>query len=569
MKNVKNEELKHSCAHLLAHAVKELFPEVKLGFGPPLEEGFYYDFGNAHFTEADLEKIEQRMRDIAKRNYPIEKSEITRIQAKMMFKNEPFKLELLDDLKEKVYAAKQGNFQDLCGGKHVKSTGEIKAFKLTKLAGAYWKGDQRNEQLQRIYGIIFPTEKELNDHLKMLEEAARRDHVKLGKELDLFSLSEVAPGFPFFHEKGAIVWSEIENYLHEVYKNSYRFVVTPSIMDKKLWLQSGHWEHYKENMYFTKIDERDFAVKPMNCPGHIMIYKHRLHSYRDLPMRLAEFGAVHRHELSGVVHGLTRVRKMTMDDAHIFCREDQIEEEIVSLLQLIKDVYVTFGFQEYVVNLSTRPENAMGDPKLWERAEHGLKSALEKAKVKYELKVSEGAFYGPKIDFDVNDALGRMWQLATIQLDFQMPERFDLAYEGADNKKHRPVMIHRAIIGTFERFIGLLIEHYAGKFPVWLSPVQVRLMTVNERNNKFAEEIHKMLREGDIRVELDSRPESIAKKVRDAQLEKIPYAITIGDKEMEKNALAVRTRDGKVTFDVKPGKFIEEISKKVRERTDG
>ncbi len=568
MKGVKNGELKHSCAHLLAHAVKELYPEVKLGFGPPLEEGFYYDFGNSHFTEEDLKKIEERMRDIVGRNYPIEKSEITRVQAKMMFKNEPFKIEHLDELKEKIYSAKQGNFTDLCGGKHVKSTGEIKAFKLTKLAGAYWKGDQRNEQLQRIYGIVFPTEKELEQYLRMLEEAAKRDHVKIGKELNLFSLSEFAPGFPFFHPKGTIIWNELEKFLHELECKDYLFVITPLVMDKQLWLQSGHWEHYKDNMYFMKIDERDFALKPMNCPGHILIYKQHLHSYRELPLRLAENGTVHRHELSGVIHGITRVRKFTQDDAHIFCREEQLEEEVMGILNLDREVFRILGFNDYVVNLSTKPEKAMGDPKLWEKAEKALENALKRADVKYQIRVGDGAFYGPKIDFDVKDALSRSWQLSTIQLDFQMPDRFDLTYEGADNKKHMPVMIHRAVIGSFERFIGVLIEHYAGKFPLWLSPVQVKLMTVNERNLDFAKEVYKTLSENEIRVELDDRSESIAKKVRDAQMERAYYAVTIGDKELEKKTLAVRTRDGKVSFGIKPEDFLSDLKKKIKERSN-
>ncbi|MEK6861600.1 MAG: threonine--tRNA ligase, partial [Nanoarchaeota archaeon] len=380
---------------------------------------------------------------------------------------------------------------------------------------------------------------------------------------------EFAPGFPFFHEKGAIIWNEVEKYLRDLYeRNCYKFVITPLIMDKKIWLQSGHWEHFKENMYFTKIEDREFAVKPMNCPGHILIYKQHLHSYKDLPIRMAEFGTVHRNELSGVIHGLTRVRKMTQDDAHIFSSEDQIENEISGILDLIKEIYNVFDFKDYDINLSTKPENSMGDPKVWDKAEKALENALKKSKLKYEVNNGEGAFYGPKIDFDVNDALGRPWQLATIQLDFQMPERFDLSYEGADGKKHRPVMIHRAIIGSFERFMGVLIEHYAGKFPLWLAPTQVVLMTVTDRNLKFAKEFFNELKNSNIRVELDDRNESIGKKVRDAQINRIPLAITIGDKESDNKTLAVRTLDGKVKFGVKMDDFLKDISNKIKNRSD-
>ena len=569
MNGVKNEELKHSCAHLLAHAVKELYPEVKLGFGPPLEEGFYYDFGSSHFAEDDLKKIEERMRDIVKRNYPIEKSEITRVQAKMIFKNEPFKIEHLDELKEKIYSAKQGNFTDLCGGKHVKSTGEIKAFKLTKLAGAYWKGDQRNEQMQRIYGIAFSSEKELQDHIKMLEEAAKRDHRKLGRELDLFSFHEVSPGSPFFHPKGSIIILELMKFLREEYKKrGYAEVITPLIYDKALWLTSGHWNYFKENMFILNMDEREAALKPMNCPSHMLVYKSNLHSYRELPIRYADFASLHRNELAGVIGGLTRVRKFSQDDAHIFVTEDQIENEILEVIDFLKHVYNDVFKIEYRLELSTRPEKFLGDSEKWDKAEKVLADILKKKNIPYETKPGEGAFYGPKIDIHVTDALNRSWQLATIQLDFQLPERFDLTYEGPDNKKHRPVVIHRAILGTFERFLGVIIEHYAGKFPLWLSPVQVRLMTVNERNLGFAKEVCKTLSENEIRIELDDRQESIAKKVRDAQMGRSYYAVTIGDKELENKTLAVRTRDGKVSFGVKPEDFLSDLKKKIKERSN-
>lgn len=569
MENVKNEELKHSCAHLLAHAVKELFPGVKLGFGPPLEEGFYYDFGNAHFTEDDLKKIEEKMREIARKNFLIEKTEVTRVQAKMLFKNEPFKMEHLESLKDKIYVAKQGSFTDLCGGKHVKNTGEITAFKLTKLAGAYWKGDQRNEQMQRIYGIAFSSEKKLQDHIKMLEEATKRDHRKLGRELDLFSFHETSPGSPFFHPKGSIIILELMKFLREEYrKRGYTEVITPLIYGKALWLTSGHWNYFKENMFILNMDEKEAALKPMNCPSHMLIYKANLHSYRELPIRYADFASLHRNELAGVIGGLTRARKFSQDDAHIFVTEDQIENEILEVIDFLKHVYNDVFKIQYRLELSTRPEKFLGDSERWDKAEKILAEILKKKKIPYETKPGEGAFYGPKIDIHVTDALNRSWQLATVQLDFQLPERFDLTYEGQDNKKHRPVVIHRAILGTFERFIGVLIEHYAGKFPLWLSPVQVKLMTVNERNIEFAREVCKTLSENEVRVELDDRSESIAKKVRDAQMERVYYAITIGDKEMEKKTLAIRTRDGNVSFGVSVENFMEEVLTKIRKRAN-
>ncbi len=559
--------LKHSAAHVLASAVMALYPKAQLAIGPPLEEGFYYDFGNLQISADDLPKIEKKMQEIIGRGDSFSTREVDRKTAEQLLKGQQFKLEMLGELKGKITLVQHGDFADLCEGTHVKNMKELKAITLTKVAGAYWRGDSRNPMLTRIYGVVFESKEKLDRYLKMREEAAQRDHVKLGRDLDLFSFHDSAPGFPFFHEKGTIIWYEIEKYLRELYeRHGYSFVITPNIMDKKLWLQSGHWEHYRDHMYFTKVDERDFAVKPMNCPGHILIYKQHLHSYRELPLRLAEFGVLHRHELSGVIHGLTRVRKLTQDDAHIFCTEEQMEEEITGVLALITNIYRTFQFTEYVVNLSTRPEHAMGDPKLWEKAEQALEHALNKAKIPYHAKEGEGAFYGPKIDFDVNDALGRPWQLATIQLDFQMPERFDLTYEGADSKRHRPVMIHRAIIGSFERFLGVLIEHFGGKFPSWLSPVQMRLLTMNEKCTPFARQVCQQFREGGIRVELDDRHETLPKKVRDAQLLKIPYAITIGEKEVETKTLAVRTLDGKVEFGVKVDSFLTQLQREIREK---
>ncbi|MBM3199808.1 threonine--tRNA ligase, partial [Candidatus Woesearchaeota archaeon] len=480
---------------------------------------------------------------------------------------EPYKLELLEDLKGKITFYQNGTFLDLCRGPHVKNTSELKAFKLMRIAGAYWKGNSERPMLQRIYGIAFKTEQELKDHLALLEEAEKRNHVRLGKELGLFSIHEEGPGFPFFHPKGMIVWQELMKYWKEEHnREGYHEIKTPIILNKNLWEQSGHWDHYKNNMYFTKIDEKDFAVKPMNCPGGILVYRSTLHSYRELPLRLAEVGLVHRHELSGVLNGLFRVRCFHQDDAHIYCMESQIKDEIINIMNLIDRVYKTFRL-EYHVELSTRPTNSIGTDEMWEAAESALKEALKETSTEYKLNEGDGAFYGPKIDFHIRDALGRTWQCATIQVDFAMPERFELTYEGSDGRKHRPVMLHRVVYGAMERFLGILIEHYAGKFPTWLSPVQVVLMTVTDRNNELAQEVFKKMKDAGIRVELDDRSESIGKKVRDNQVRKINYMITLGDKEQEHKTLAIRTRDGKVRFGVHIHEFLEEITKEIRERS--
>ena len=568
MAKIKYQDLRHSAAHLLASAVKELFPKVKLGIGPSIEHGFYYDFDiKTPFTEQDIEKIEKKMFEIVKKDFEFKKSKKTRKEAQKILKNEPYKLELLKDLPDNnITFYTHGNFTDLCLGPHIKSTGQLKAVKLLKFSGSYWKGDSQNKQLQRIYGVAFPSTKELRQYLKQLEEAEKRNHVKLGKQLDLFSIHPEGPGFTFWHPKGVIIYNEIIKYWEEEHKKvNYLQVKTPIILSKELWLKSGHWDHYKESMYFTKIDKRDFAIKPMNCPGGILIYKEKLHSYKEFPLRIAELGLVHRHELSGVLNGLFRVRVFTQDDAHIYCEENQIEQEVLNILELTERIYKKFNFK-FHIELSTMPEKHIGQEKTWQKAEKHLENALKKKKVDYRINPGDGAFYGPKIDFHLEDALGRTWQCGTIQLDFSMPEKFNLTYDAENGKKQRPVMLHRTILGSMERFIGMLIEHYAGNFPLWLSPVQVRIVTVTDRNNKFAQQIYKKLTEKDIRVELDDRSESIGKKVREAQLMKIPLVITIGDKEQQKKTLAVRTVDGKVKFGVKIETFIKDIVKKISER---
>ncbi len=561
------EKLRHSCSHILAQAVKKLFPQAQLGIGPAIEEGFYYDFDNVEFKEEDLEKIEKEMHRIIKENQKFEEIEVTSKKAEQMLKEEPYKLELLQDLQGKITFYKNGSFTDLCKGPHIKTTGEIKAFKLTRIAGAYWKGDSNRPMLQRIYGLAFKSEKELKDYLTLLEEAEKRNHVRLGKELGLFSIHEEGPGFPFFHPKGMIIWQELMKYWKEEHnKEGYSEIKTPILLNRKLWEQSGHWDHYKENMYFTKIDDKDFAVKPMNCPGGILVYKSNLHSYRELPLRLAEIGLVHRHELSGVLNGLFRVRCFHQDDAHIYCMDDQIKDEVIRVIRLIDRMYKTFNLS-YHMELSTKPENHIGSDEMWKTAEKALENALKEIKADYKLNPGDGAFYGPKIDFHIKDSLGRTWQCATIQVDFAMPERFELTYEGENGKKHRPVMLHRTVYGAMERFLAVLIEHYAGKFPTWLSPVQVVLMTVTDRNEKYAKEVFALMKQADIRVELDDRSESIGKKVRDNQVKRICYMITLGDKEQENKTLAIRTRDGKVRFGVKVESFLEEIAKEIKERS--
>ncbi len=538
----------HTSAHILAQAVKRLYPEAKLAIGPAIEEGFYYDF-DVKLTEDDLKKIEDEMKKIVKENLKLERIELTYDEAKEMFKDEPYKLELIEDFNNdgyKLSAYKQGEFVDLCRGPHLPSTGYVKAFKLTKLAGAYWRGDARNKMLTRVYGISFPKEEMLKEYLYRIEEAKKRDHRKLGRELDLFSFHEEGPGFVFWHHKGVILRNILMDIWRKVhYADGYQEVSTPIILSKELWLRSGHWDHYKDNMYFTKIDDKDYAIKPMNCPGGILVYKSRPRSYKEFPLKLGEFGLVHRHELSGVLHGLLRVRAFTQDDAHIFCEEHQMKQEIKHVVELIDKFYKTFGF-DYHVEISTRPEDRVGSDEIWDKAEGALIEVAKELNLDYRINEGDGAFYGPKFDFHIKDSLGRSWQCATVQLDFNMPERFDLTYMGRDGTyNHRPVMIHRVVYGSLPRFIGILIEHYAGKFPLWLNPVQVKILSVADRHIEKAKAIGEKLIDAGFRVEYDFENLSIAKKVRNAELEKVNYIIVIGDRDDENN-LAIRNREGQV-----------------------
>ena len=560
----------HSSAHLLAQAVVRIYPEAKPTIGPAIEEGFYYDFaGLPPLSPADLGRIEEEMAKIVAENQPSVRKGISKKEAQKLFSGNKFKLEMVGEIPDgehSIYYSGKGWF-DLCRGPHVPSTASIAAFKLTKVSSAYWRGDSTKESLQRIYGISFPEKKMLDAYLKLLEEAEKRDHRKLGTQLDLYSFQPEAPGMPFFHDKGNIILSKLADFMAEKMRaRGYEITKTPLILDQSLWLRSGHYDHYKENMYFTEIDSQPFAVKPMNCPGNMLIYKANSHSYRDLPMRTGEFGLVHRHELSGVLSGLFRVRCFTQDDAHIFCTEGQMKGEIADLIALANETYTAFGFT-YEVELSTKPEKAMGAPEVWEFAERTLKEVLAEKGMNYKLNEGDGAFYGPKIDFHLKDALGRRWQCGTIQLDMQMPEKFDLTYEGADGKKHRPVMLHRAIYGSFERFLGILVEHYAGKFPVWLSPVQVSLLAVSDPYNEFAESLAVRMRSEGIRAEADCRQETIGAKIRDAQLQYVPYMLVVGQKEKDSGNLAVRTRDGKVENDVPVASFIAKVKKGILERS--
>ncbi|HHV18966.1 MAG TPA: threonine--tRNA ligase [Thermoanaerobacterales bacterium] len=554
----------HSTSHVMAQAVKRLFPEVKLAIGPAIDEGFYYDFDREEsFSTSELEKIEKEMARIIAEDYAFCREDVPRKEAldDLQKHDEPYKVELVQDLPEDAHISfyRQGEFMDLCAGPHIPSTGRIKAFKLTSLAGAYWRGDEHNKMLQRIYGISFPKKPMLDEYMTRMEEAKKRDHRKLGKELDLFSIHEEGPGFPFFHPKGMVLWNLLTDFWRKEHqKRGYQEIKTPIILNEELWRRSGHWEHYKENMYFTKIDEMDYAVKPMNCPGGILMYKTDSHSYRDLPIRLGELGIVHRHELSGVLHGLMRVRCFTQDDAHIFMMPSQIEDEIIGVIDLVDYFYKIFGF-EYNVELSTRPEDSMGSDELWEQATSALQKALEKKGMPYKINEGDGAFYGPKIDFHLKDSLGRTWQCGTIQLDFQMPERFDLTYIGADGEKHRPVMIHRVIFGSIERFIGILIEHFAGAFPVWLAPVQARVLPISEKHMDYACKVKKRLEDAGIRVELDERNEKIGYKIREAQMQKLPYMLIVGDKEAGDNTVSVRVREKGDVGQKSIEEFIEDI----------
>lgn len=560
----------HSSSHVMAEAVQALFPDTKLAIGPAIDEGFYYDFDTEHtFTPDDFNAIEKKMKDLVKKSLPFKKKMISKEEAVQLFseRGEVYKLELLQDIPdEEVTVYEQGDFVDLCRGPHVPSTSRIKAFKLLSVAGAYWRGDEKNKMLQRIYGISFNSREALDHYLKMLKEAQRRDHRKIGKELDLFSFHEEGIGFPFFHPKGMIIRNLLENFWREEhYKQGYQEIKTPIILNKSLWIQSGHWDHYKENMYFTKIDDQDFAVKPMNCPGGILVYKNRLHSYKEFPLRIAELGLVHRHELSGVLHGLFRVRSFTQDDAHIYMTPSQIKEEVQNLIDFEGSIYQTFGF-EYHMELSTRPENAMGSVDIWDKATESLKNALEEMNLPYQLNEGEGAFYGPKIDFHLKDCLGRSWQCGTIQLDFLMPEKFDLYYINQQGEKKRPVMLHRTILGSLERFIGILIEHFAGTLPTWIAPIQVRLLPIADRHLSYGKELQKRLAEQNIRVELDENNEKIGAKIRNAEMQKIPYMLIFGDQEVGNKTVDVRKQGkGDLGSSAVDG-FIAQITQEIREK---
>ncbi|BFH68551.1 threonine--tRNA ligase 2 [Paenibacillus dendritiformis] len=541
--------LRHSTAHVMAQAIQRIYgaDQVKLGIGPVIEDGFYYDIDiERPLSTEDLAAIEQEMSRIIQQNLPIERQAVSREEALRLFgqREEPLKLELIHDLPADAVISiyKQGEFVDLCRGPHLPSTGRIKAFKLQKVSGAYWRGDANNKMLQRIYGTAFVKQEQLDEHLHRLEEAKKRDHRKLGTELGLFMFSEEAPGMPFYLPNGMTIRTELENFSRELQRQrGYEEVRTPFMMNNRMWEQSGHWDHYKDNMYFTKVDETTFALKPMNCPGHMLIYKHGLHSYRELPIRLSEFGQVHRHEMSGALNGMLRVRTFCQDDAHIFVRPDQIEDEINEAMSLIDELYNVFGF-EYKIELSTRPEDSMGSEELWNEAERALKQVLGRRGVDYRINEGDGAFYGPKIDFHILDALKRSWQCGTIQLDFQMPEKFDLAYIGEDSQKHRPVVIHRAMYGSIDRFIGILTEHYAGAFPLWLAPVQAKVLPVSEMFADYALQVKQALAARGIRAEVDGRNERLGFKIRDAQRAKIPYMLVVGEQEQRDGSVSVRKR---------------------------
>ncbi|EGS30962.1 threonine--tRNA ligase [Peptoniphilus sp. oral taxon 375 str. F0436] len=561
----------HTSAHVMAYAISRLFPEAEFAIGPAIDTGFYYDIDLDHrFTPDDLEKIEAEMKKIIKENYPVEKEVVSRQEALDLFKEkgQSYKIELIEDLDqdEEISLYRIVDFVDLCRGPHLKTIKGIKAIKLLSIAGAYWRGDENKKMLQRIYGISFEKKKDLDAYLERLEEAEKRDHRKLGKELDLFSMHEEGPGFPFFHPKGMIIRNELENFWRNIQiEKGYGEIRTPMILNEDLWHRSGHWDHYKDNMYFTKIDGEDYAIKPMNCPGSILVYKNSPHSYRDFPLKLSEFGQVHRHELSGALHGLFRVRTFTQDDAHIFCLPEQIQQEVTDVIELANILYNTFGFK-YHVELSTRPENSMGTDQQWNLAIEALKGALEANHMDYEINEGDGAFYGPKIDYHLEDAIGRTWQCGTIQLDFQLPERFDLTYVDENGGKSQPVMLHRALLGSIERFMGILIEHYAGKFPLWLSPVQVEIIPVSEKFADYARKVEDQLKKAGLRVHLDQRSEKVGYKIRQAQLNKVNYMLVLGEKEVEAKTISVRGRDGLEKQDVKLEDFIQDLEKEIRDK---
>lgn len=563
--------LRHTASHVMAQAVKRLWPDAKLAIGPAIDKGFYYDIDMEHtLTPEDLTKIEKEMSRIVKENLPITKSVMSRQEAIEFFKskNEDYKVELIEDLPEDAVIScyAQGDFVDLCAGPHVASTGKVKAFKLQSIAGAYWRGDEKNKMLQRIYGTAFEKKEELDAYLHMLEEAAKRDHRKLGKELGLFVIKEEGPGFPFFLPKGMALRNELENFWREVHHDfEYDEIRTPIILNKQLWETSGHWDHYRENMYTTIIDDEEYAIKPMNCPGGILVYQNEMHSYRDLPLRYAELGLVHRHELSGALHGLFRVRAFTQDDAHVFMLPEQMQSELMKVIELFDRIYSQFGLK-YHVELSTKPDNAMGDDAIWEAATEALRNAIEAKGIDYVINPGDGAFYGPKLDYHIEDSLGRTWQCGTIQLDMNLPERFNVEYIGEDGQKHRTIMIHRACFGSMERFIGILTEHYAGAFPTWLAPVQVKVLPISEKHVEYANQLAKQMRHDYVRVEVDDRNEKIGYKIRQAQMEKVPYMLVVGDKEMEDNSVNVRKHGGDELGTVPFDEFFNSIKIEIKER---
>ena len=563
--------LRHTASHVMAQAVKRLWPEAKLAIGPAIDKGFYYDIDMEHtLTPEDLTKIEKEMSRIVKENLPITKSVMSRQEAIEFFKskNEDYKVELIEDLPEDAVIScyAQGDFIDLCAGPHVASTGKVKAFKLQSIAGAYWRGDEKNKMLQRIYGTAFEKKEELDAYLHMLEEAAKRDHRKLGKELGLFVIKEEGPGFPFFLPKGMALRNELENFWREVHHEfDYEEIRTPIILNKQLWETSGHWFHYRENMYTTIIDDEEYAIKPMNCPGGILVYQNEMHSYRDFPLRYAELGLVHRHELSGALHGLFRVRAFTQDDAHVFMLPEQMQSELMKVIELFDRIYSQFGLK-YHVELSTKPDNAMGDDAIWEAATEALRNAIEAKGIPYVINPGDGAFYGPKLDYHIEDSLGRTWQCGTIQLDMNLPERFQIEYVGEDGQKHRPIMIHRACFGSMERFIGILTEHYAGAFPTWMAPVQVKILPISEKHVEYAKELAKQMHRDYVRVEVDDRSEKIGYKIRQAQMAKVPYMLVVGDKEVEEGTVNVRKHGGDELGSIPFDEFFNSIKIEIKER---
>lgn len=563
--------LRHTASHVMAQAIQHLFPGVKFAIGPAIDDGFYYDLDSDHvFSQEDFAAIEKEMSKIAKENIPLVKKVLPRDEALQYFKDkgQDYKVMLIEDLPEEktISLYEQGDFTDLCAGPHLKSTGKVKTFKLMTVAGAYWRGDSKNKMLQRIYATAFFSKEDLDHYLFVRAEAEKRDHRKLGKQLDLFSFHEEGPGFPFFHPKGMILRNKLMDYERELFKEfGYVEIMTPVILSKKLWLQSGHWDHYKENMYFTQIDDEDYAIKPMNCPGGILFFKTQQRSYRDLPMRVGEFGLVHRHELKGALHGLFRVRCFTQDDAHIFMTQEQMKDEVIKCMAMYQKMYGVFGL-EYHVELSTRPENSMGSDELWEISTNALREAIETAGVPYQINEGDGAFYGPKLDFHVQDSLGRTWQCGTIQMDMQLPERFDVNYIGEDGEKHRAVMLHRAGYGSLERFIGILIEHYAGAFPTWIAPVQAKIIPVTDKNLEYAKSVAAAMSESDIRVEVEEANETLGYKIRKAQMEKVPYMIIVGDQEMKGHTISVRSRkNGDLGTQSLP-MFVANLIREVKER---